>query len=203
MGDVVEYLIGVVALFIGVVVGLAAMWGIGHRRIAAAGRERDDQIEQARELERQLHAKECECLDRLATQRRELMTAQQTELREAVSETREAQRADFELQSKLFSVKVSPYVEISDSRHLMRTRYRSVTGYQYQLLVNGIPAFAPHVVQEHVKTEYAVDQEQLIQLARETAQAAVQLYAGGASQFVEIATPIVRQLGRSKQPDDA
>lgn len=196
-----QYVVGFAALCVGAVVGVVVAWVVLRTRTDAIGRERDEQVERVRDLEKQLHMRECEFLDRLTEQKRELMAAQQEELREAVSETRETQRTEFELQSKLFSVKLSPYVEISDSRVLMRTRYRSVSGYQYQLLVNGIPAFAPHVVQESVETTYVVDQDKLVQLAREAAQAAVQLYTGGASQFVEIAAPIVKRLGRAKQGD--
>jgi len=198
-----QYTIGFAALFIGLALGAASAWSVLHRRADAIVHERDQQVEQVRELERQLHLKECECLDRLTEQKRKLVAAQQTELRGAVSDARETQRAEMELQSKLFSVKVSPYLEISDSRAWMRSRHRSVSGYQYQLLVNGIPAFAPHVVQEGVETSDIVDEERLIQVAKDAAQLAVQLYAGGASQFVEIGAPIVRRLGRGKLRDDA
>ena len=198
-----QYIIGFAALLVGLVIGVGVMWSVLQARIGAIMRERDEQLERVRGLEKQLHAQECVFLDRLTAQKRELMTAQQVELRGAISDARETQRAELELQSKLFSVKVSPYVEISDSRVWMRTRHRSVSGYQYQLLVNGIPAFSPHVVEERVETADVVDEERLLQLAKDAAQAAVQLYAGGASQFVEIAAPIVRRLGRGKQRDDA
>ncbi len=198
-----EYLVGLAALLVGAAIGAAIAWGVLRTRIDAVRREKDEQTEQVRDLEKQLHSKECEFLDRLTAQKRELMAAQEEHLSEAVAKAREAQRSELELQSKLFSVKVSPYVESSESRVLMRTRLRNVWGYQYQLLVNGIPAFAPHVVQERVQNSYTFDQDKLIELAREATQAAVQLYAGGASQFVEIASPIVRQLGRGKQRGDA
>jgi hypothetical protein len=199
----VAYLIGVVALVVGMLVGVAVMWGIARRQIDGVGRDRKEQIARVRELEKQLHSKECEYLDRLTAQKRELMIAQQTELRQAVSEARETQRAESELQSKIFSLKVSPYVEIAKSRSIMRSRSSSVYGYQYQLLVNGIPAFAPHFVEERVETEDILDEDKLLQLAREASQAAVRLYTGGVSQFVEIGAPIVRRLGTGRKRGDA
>jgi hypothetical protein len=199
----VQYVVGGIALLVGLAAGVAATWAALQGRIATVSRERDEQVEQVREVERQLHGKDIECLDRLSTQKRELMAAHQTELTEAISETREAQRAELEHQSKLFSVKVSPYVEISESRVLMRSRYRGVSGYQYQLLINGIPAFAPHVVQERVETADIVDEDKLIQVALTAAQAVVAVYSGSASQFFEIARPIVRRLGPEDQRGDA
>jgi hypothetical protein len=85
----------------------------------------------------------------------------------------------------------------------MRSRYRGVSGYQYQLLINGIPAFAPHVVQERVETADIVDEDKLIQVALTAAQAVVAVYSGSASQFFEIARPIVRRLGPEDQRGDA
>lgn len=84
----------------------------------------------------------------LSELRRELLDRAEDERATAVAEAREKLRAEYELQSKLFTVKISPYVSIREDRRLLGQQYETVSGYQYQLLVNGIPAFSPHVVAE-------------------------------------------------------
>ena len=57
----------------------------------------------------------------------------------------------------------------------------SVSGYQYQLLVNGMPAFSPHIVAERTETKKATNPElerALLQTAERAADAAIQLYLG-------------------------
>ena len=129
-------------------------------------------------------------LDELTSQRAELMHSQEEEIRRAVKEARETQRAEMELQTKVFAVVIRPYVNVSTVGGWVRKKYKSVQGVQYQLLVNGIPAFTPTIVEENVETIELWDEETkrlLISGATDLAKTAIQCYLGGASQFVQLA----------------
>lgn len=115
----------------------------------------------------------------------------------AVNDARERLRAEYELQTKLFSVKIAPYVEIREIGSLLSKSQEASTGYQYQLLVNGIPAFSPHVVIEQKETRKEVNEEmvgKLVDVASRIAEQAIQVYLGGNSQFAKLASPILRRL---------
>jgi hypothetical protein len=115
----------------------------------------------------------------------------------AVAEAREKLRAEYEHQTKLFSVKISPYVSVKEDKRLIGHQYETATGYQYQLLVNGIPAFAPHVVAEQTEVKKAINPEVeklLLQSAQRAADEAIKLYLGGSTQFAKLADPIFRRL---------
>lgn len=130
-------------------------------------------------------------LDELTSQKRDLMRTQEDEVKRAVKEARETQRAEFELQTKLFAVVLRPYVKIS-TEGLLRKKYKSVKGVQYQLLVNGIPAFTPTIVEEDVEEIESFDEETkqlLIRGATDLAKTAISSYLGGASQFAQLAAP--------------
>ncbi len=136
-------------------------------------------------------------INELASQRSELVAKFDVERERAVAEARDKLRAEYELQTKLFTVKISPYVRITEDKGLIRDTYETVAGYQYQLLVNGIPAFSPHVVAERTETKRAVNEElerMLIQTAQNAAEAAVQLYLGGSPQFAKVAPPLLERL---------
>ena len=197
-----QYAVAFAALAIGAFVGVLATWVALRKKYGSDAVERKHSAKIQR-LEKQLHAQECECLDRLNVQKRELVDAHEAELRQAIAQARDLQRTELDAQSKMFTVNVSPYVDVSESRNFWRHRYKSVTGYQYQLLVNGIPAFAPHIVEEKVDTSEAVDEQRLIQLASQAAELAVAAYAGGASRIVTLAAPILKGLGRAKARRDA
>lgn len=135
----------------------------------------------------------------LSELRRELLKKAEEERTIAIAEAREKLRAEYELQSKLFTVKISPYVCIREDRRLLGQQYETVSGYQYQLLVNGIPAFSPHVVAEQTETKKSINPEVerlLIQSAERAADAAITLYLGGNSQFAKLAEPILKRLPR-------
>lgn len=133
-------------------------------------------------------------LEELTSQRRDLTRMHEDEVRRATQEALETQRAQFELQSKLFAVSVTPYVHVSTKGGLIRNRYTSVKGYQYQLLVNGIPAFTPTVVTQNTEEIDIYDEatkQALIAGATDLAKTAIQSYLGGASQFVKLAPAAV------------
>ncbi len=192
-----QYAVAVAALVMGVCIGAVGTWAVLHRKYNPADVDQTLGVEIQR-LEKQLHAQECECLDRLSVQKRELLDAHEAELRRAVAEARDLQRTELEAQVSMFTVKVSPYVNVTETRHRWRRRYKSVTGYQYQLLVNGIPAFAPHIIEDRVETSDTVDEQSLIQLASQAAELAVATFGGGASRVVAMAGPVVKGLGSAK-----
>ena len=133
-------------------------------------------------------------LDELTSQRRELTRMQDDEVKRARQEALDTQRAQFELQAKLFAVSVSPYVHVSTKGGFIRKKHTSVKGYQYQLLVNGIPAFSPTVVAQDTEEIDVYDEttrQLLIAGATDLAKTAIQAYLGGVSQFVQLAPPAV------------
>jgi hypothetical protein len=106
--------------------------------------------------------------------------------REAQAENRgrAIAKAEHENQVKAFGVEIRPYVRIERDVGVIWDSHKSLTGYQYQLLVNGIPAFQPHVVVEHSEEHKEVEKEmiaELVKLAHKAADAAVKVYLGGAS----------------------
>ena len=63
--------------------------------------------------------------------------------------------------------------------------------------MNGIPAFAPHVVAEQTEVKKEVNPEVerlLVQTAERAADAAITLYLGGSPQFAKLAEPIIKRL---------
>lgn len=138
-------------------------------------------------------------INELATQRTELRIKFEIEQQQAVEEARERLRAEYELQTKLFTIKISPYVKITEDKSLFGDKYETVSGYQYQLLVNGIPAFSPHVVSERTEIKKAINEElecMLIQTAQHAAEAAIQLYLGGSPQFAKLAPLLIERLAK-------
>lgn len=136
-------------------------------------------------------------INELASKHAELCKKFEIERQQAVEDAREMLRAEYELQTKLFSVKISPYVKITQDKRLFKDKYEAISGYQYQLLVNGIPAFSPHVVPERTETIKAINEEleqALIQAANLAAEGAITLYLGGSPQFAKLAPLIVERL---------
>ena len=136
-------------------------------------------------------------LGELTAQRSALVARFETEKEQAVHEAREKLRSEFELQTKLFTVRISPYVSIKEGKGLINHDHETITGYQYQLLVNGIPAFAPHVVAEQTEIKKSINPEVerlLLESAKRAADAAIDVYLGGSTQFAKLAEPIVRRL---------
>lgn len=142
---------------------------------------------------------ELDCSMRLADQRNEFAIRLQSEKEQAATEARDRQRAEQELQAKLFSVRISPYVQLLTDNGLFKDTYEAKIGYQYQLLVNGIPAFQPHVfVERHEKVEQ-VDQSvktTLLSIAQNCAEAAVTTYLGASPQFAKLAPGVLEQIAK-------
>lgn len=136
-------------------------------------------------------------VNNLAEQRQELLDKCEREKTQAVDEARNQAQVEYEYQSKLFSVKISPYVSVEDDKKLFRHLFRTKTGYQYQLLVNGIPAFSPHIVIEQIETKGAINPEVerlLLKAAEKAANSAIKMYLGGNAQFATLAEPILNRL---------
>lgn len=119
----------------------------------------------------------------------------------AAEEAKIAQRTEFEQQVKLFSVKISPYVKIANDSGIFRRSNISEVGYQYQLLVNGIPAFAPHIIIETTEELRETDKDAInfyIEKAKTIAIKAADIYLSGAGKgAVHIADAIVHEVKKS------
>jgi len=136
---------------------------------------------------------------RLAEQRSELTARLQSEREQAATEARDRLRAEYELQTKLFSVKISPYVQLLTDNGIFKNTHEAKLGYQYQLLVNGIPAFQPHVfIERHEKVDQ-IDQaikDRLLAIAQTCAEAAVTTYLGASPQFAKLSPGVVDQIAK-------
>ncbi len=119
----------------------------------------------------------------------------------AVTEARRRLTAEYELQTKLFTVQISPLVRITEDKGMFSSVLIVETGYQYQLLVNGIPAFQPHVIIERTESRKQVNEENIRQLAgwaKDCAQAAIDMYLGaGGGKFAKLAPLIFEKLSKS------
>jgi hypothetical protein len=137
---------------------------------------------------------EAEISMRLAQLRSEMTARIGDERETAANEARERLRAEYELQNKLFSVKISPYVELVTDNGFFKKTHDSKLGYQFQLLVNGIPVFQPHVCVERHERIDVFDEEVkrgLLTIAQGLAEAAAKTYLGGNVQFAKLAPGIV------------
>jgi len=122
-----------------------------------------------------------------------------TEREQAAAEARERLRAEYELQSKLFSVQISPFVRINEIKELFSTKHETEVGYQYQLLINGIPAFQPHIIIERSEIRKEVNEEnvrELLSVAKQVAEGAIDMYLGANGQFAKLAQPVIKRLKR-------
>lgn len=77
---------------------------------------------------------------------------------------KEQARRDFEVQASVFSVAVRPYVRVVNDDGYFSSNYESQAGYQYQLLINGIPAFQPHIIVESMECTKNFNDENLTEL---------------------------------------
>lgn len=109
-------------------------------------------------------------------------------------EARDRLRAEYELQTKLFTVKICPYLKIIEDKSIFNKKHDLVSGYQYQLLINGIPAFSPHIVPERIETKSEINPElekTLLSVAEKAADAAINLYLGGNTQFAKLFPAVI------------
>lgn len=138
--------------------------------------------------------RELEMSIRLAKQKEEFFAQLQAEKERVAKEAAELERAKYELQAKLFSVKISPYVQLITNKGFVYDDFESKVGYQYQLLINGIPAFQPHLVVEQHEKVKEFDQalkQSLLKLAEGCAKAALATYLGPNAQFATIAPAVI------------
>ena len=135
-------------------------------------------------------------LSRLRAEHAEAMVRE----RDAVStESRDQARREFESQASLFCVSVRPYVRITKDEGFFNSACETQTGYQYQLMINGIPAFQPHIIVESTDTAKKFNEENLkalIQQATRAAEAAVSIYLDKAGRSFSLAQPLVERLSR-------
>ena len=135
------------------------------------------------------------------------LTAQQTtfaqrlaaERDEAARETREKTRAEFELQAKLYDVSVRPFLKIDKVKSFIREEVEVEAGYQYQLLVNGIPAFQPSIIIEERRRSSKLNEENinaLLQVAERLAKTAAELYLGTGASVAKLGPAIIRRLAK-------
>jgi len=119
------------------------------------------------------------------------------EREQVARETREKTRAEFEMQAKLYDVTVRPFVKVDMVKGLFKDEELVEAGYQYQLLVNGIPAFQPSVVIEETRRSSKVNEENisaLLQVAERAARTAAELYLGAGAAAAKLGPAIVRRL---------
>jgi hypothetical protein len=117
----------------------------------------------------------------------------------ATCDARDRLRAEYELQTKLFTVKICPYVRITEDKSMFNRKHELVSGYQYQLLINGIPAFSPHVVRERTEIKSEINPQleaSLLGIADKAADAAVNMYLGGNIQFARLSPAIVERISK-------
>ena len=104
--------------------------------------------------------------------------------REAEARGEEKARIEIEAQVKAFSIKISPYIKIEKQGSIVSKTNISEIGYQYQLMINGIPAFQPHIVIERVEKSKEIDQaalKTLIDAAVDLSTQAAEIYLSGAA----------------------
>lgn len=175
--------------------------------ISSRSRELELQlIRQAEDFNSRIEAKSrshSEELERSSKERRELqdqhLAELKTRLREAEDRGYEEGKRQAELRadekSKAFSVAVRPYIKRVKNDGFIKKGNSLQVGYQYQLQINGIPCFDPHVVIEQQYEEREVNQEvieRMTKLALEAARTAVAIQAGPAGAFIPIATsPVI------------
>ena len=118
----------------------------------------------------------------------------------AITEARRKLTAEYELQTKLFTVQISPVVRITEDKGLFSSGSEIETGYQYQLLVNGIPAFQPHVIVERTEIRKEVNEKNMRELAsaaKDFASNAIDTYLGaGGGKFAKLAPEIIKRLAK-------
>lgn len=123
------------------------------------------------------------------------------EIDRAISAERARLKADFELQTKLFSVQISPFVCRTRDKKFFSSATHVEIGYQYQLLVNGIPAFDPHSVVMQSETIKEVDKETLNRLldkATELGKTAIESCLGtGGGKFAILTKAIDKVISKA------
>lgn len=114
----------------------------------------------------------------------ELKAAHRDALRDehdaGVVEGRAAAEAELAKRAEVYSVRVSPFIESSSIESMFSKRTLLRAGYQYQLLINGVPAFTPHQICDSRYEVKELDREAIAEATRfalEAADRALALYA--------------------------
>lgn len=104
-------------------------------------------------------------------------------------------QSEFEQLNSIFTVAVSPYVNIKTDKGIFSDDHLSEIGYKYQLLVKGIPAFQPHICIEKREEIKEINNERidkLSELAIEVTKQAIGSYLQGLPNAVfKIGTTVV------------
>lgn len=140
----------------------------------------------------------------LTKQRESFALRLSEDIEKAVLNAKEKLRAEYELQTKLFSVKISPYYKIGDDNGWVKKQHDVNIGYQYQLLINGIPAFQPHIVIERSESISEISEDIkkiLLNSAIGLAEAAITTYLGVNPQFARLAPAITIQKSETSIKD--
>lgn len=134
------------------------------------------------DLEKQIHIKERDHLEELNNIRKshfhEINQVREASYKEGSQKT----KSEIETQQKSISVSIRPYINTIIDKGIINDSYISETGYQYQLLINGIPALSPHIVIERREELSNFNEEKLKQLAEialKLTQQAVDVYLSG------------------------
>jgi hypothetical protein len=133
-------------------------------------------------------------LTELTNLREELSKHHMMQIEGVAADARAKLRAEYELQTKIFTVKICPYVKITEDKSLFNKKHEFVSGYQYQLLVNGIPAFSPHLVPERTEIKSEINpalEQMVVGLAEKAAEAAINMYLGGNIKLVQRAPAVI------------
>jgi len=118
------------------------------------------------------HAAELDALIRERRQMEEKFgSAAQQKAQEEYERGRRQGELDCDQKAKAFSVVVRPFISQSKDGTIFKTNSLEI-GYQYQLLVNGIPCFEPHIVIEQRTEEKEVNSELIEKLTQVAVNAA-------------------------------
>ena len=114
---------------------------------------------------------------------------------EAEARGKAVAKMEIETQVKAFGIKISPYLKIVKQSEWggMVKNYKSEMGYQYQLMVNGIPAFSPHIVIERAEEYKEIDEKRIelfSDIALKLSLNVAQIYSGAAQGAVTIGSLI-------------
>ena len=163
---------------------------------ASAARARADEISKVMAI----HQEQVQMmLQKYQTQMDEQQNRLFKDRNDAVAKAIDNVHQELEARTKAFSVQVSPFVRASDVGNLISQETKIVSGYNYQLMIHGMPAFNPH---ECILEEKTVkrNSEQLNRLTDE----AITLLAKNVEQIfspagtiVKIVAPVKKLLGKS------
>jgi len=214
-----EYLIAIISLIIGYAIASIISYLWFHKRIAGlidsenSLKTRINQIEESYQgrisnLTEELNKANREHRIELDNKSKELREAEERHVNDCVEKIRAAEKRSFEYgkrQAELrademkqaFSVSVRPYIRAIKDNGLLKKSRKIEIGYQYQLNINGIPCFDPHLVIEQSFEEKEVNEEVIEKMtnkALELAQTAVQIQAGPAGALIPILkSPIIEK----------